>query len=71
MPKRSSKRRLNGVKLRRLQLAIDEKVFNEFTKLAGDRSYAVTFEAMTLYLSRKKAKREENTHSPKDLALNS
>lgn len=69
MPKRSNKRRANGVKLRRLQLAIDEKVFEEFAKIAGDRSYVVTFEAMTLYLSRKMSKRGDATHQSNDLAL--
>lgn len=70
MPKRSSKRRLDGVKLRRLQLAIDPQVFDQFAELAGNHSYAVTFEEMTKYMVRKKEKRQENTHSTCELSVN-
>lgn len=70
MPKRSSKRRLDGLKLRRLQLAIDPKVFEQFAALAGPHSYNVTFEEMTKYMARKMEQRQQKTHFPVEYSVN-
>lgn len=68
MPKRSAKRRLNGVKMRRYHLCVVDEVGELFERIAGDVSYNVAFEEMTKYFARKKEKHEQKVCSTSELS---
>ena len=63
MGKRSSKRRLNGVKLRRFNLSVDPIVAEKFEQIAGPVSFNVAFEQIVEYVALKKEKRLEKARS--------
>lgn len=63
MPKRSSKRRLNGEKLRRYNLYLRPEVGDMLEDLAGDVSYSVAAEEVIKFVYRRKLKKE-NAPSP-------
>ena len=61
--KRSPKRKLNGIKMRRLQLYILPEVFEDLEKIAGPLAYNVTVEELIRREKLRRIRRLEKTQS--------